>query len=163
MGNDRASPRRLATDWGPLVVVTVVNTVMSLSSEVGRWASEADPATTRLPSLADPILSSRPDVADADIHVILWCLTGVALAWALRCATWRRLAAGACAVFSYSAVVELAQHLTTSRSAQWIDVAGNAVGVIVGAVAMRGAIIVRHRLSTPHTTSAAAACTHVAD
>jgi VanZ family protein len=122
--------------WLPFVVlvaVVVAITVISLSSSVTQWWDvQSTPATSSLPTAADPVLRARSDSANADVHVVLWFVAGLALVCAMRPDGWRRLAVAAGVLWAYSALLEIAQRWVPERTSQWIDVVGNGIGIAAG-------------------------------
>ncbi len=122
--------------WLPIVVLVAVVgaiTVISLSSSVTQWWDvQSTPATSSLPTAADPVLRARPDAANADVHLVLWFVAALALVWAMRPDGWRRLAVAAGVLWAYSGLLEVAQRSVPERTSQWIDLAGNGIGIAAG-------------------------------
>ena len=119
--------------WAPFVVVVVAITVVSLSSSVTQWWDvQSAPGTSSLPDAADQVLQARPDSSDADVHTVLWFAAALALVWAMRPHGWRRLVAAAAALWVYTGLLEVAQRWVPSRTAQWIDLVGNGLGIVAG-------------------------------
>ena len=134
--------------WLPFVVVVVAITVVSLSSSVTQWWDvQSAPGTSSLPDAADQVLGARPDSSDADVHTVLWFGAALALVWAMRGHGWRRLMAAAAALWVYTGVLEVAQRWVPSRTAQWVDLAGNALGVVAGLAVGSAAIAGWRRVS----------------
>ena len=114
------------------MVVVIVNTMITLSTRVMVWWShESHPETTQLPAAADRVLRARTGTADADVHVVLWSVAALALAWALRRATLRSVALAGAALWAFTGVLEYCQWVP-GRTSSWIDFAGNAVGITIG-------------------------------
>ena len=80
-------------------------------------------------------------MGEADVHVVMWFLVASLGAWAVR--TLRQRAGVLAAAWVAGALVEVAQAVFTTRSAEWTDLAGNTVGVLaasalVAICALRG-------------------------
>jgi VanZ family protein len=144
----RAIGRRLP--FVVLAAVVVAITVISLSSSVTQWWDvQSSPASSRLPTAADPVLRARPDSANADVHVVLWFVASLALVWAMRPYGRNRLAVAAGVLWAYSGLLEVAQRWAPERTSQWIDLVGNGIGIAAG-VAVGCAVVwisqqLRHR------------------
>ena len=142
--------------WLPIVVLVAVVgaiTVISLSSSVTQWWDvQSTPATSSLPTAVDPVLRARSDAANADVHLVLWFVAALALVWAMQPCGWRRLAVAAGVLWAYSGLLEVAQRSVPERTSQWIDLAGNgigiAAGVAVGCAAVRISVQLRRRPAT---------------
>ena len=132
----RRVTRQAIVRWVPVAVlvgVVLAITMISLSSSVTQWWDvQSTPATSSLPTAADPVLRARPDSANADVHVVLWFVAGLALAWAMRPYGWRRLEWWREALWAYSGLLEVAQRWVPERTSQWIDLVGNGVGIAAG-------------------------------
>ena len=116
-----------------LAVVLVVNTFLALSeSVVDWWSRESDPTSSNLPQVVQEILEARPaNTSDADLHLVMWFVAGVVACTVTR--NWRSRMWLLLALFAYSAVLEAAQGLFTNRQAEWIDLAGNGLGLALAA------------------------------
>jgi hypothetical protein len=131
----------------PFVVALVAVTVVTLSSSVAQWWTvQSTPATSDLPAAADGVLRARSTTSNADVHTVLWSVAAVALVWAMRSSGWRRLAAAAGALWAYTCVLEVGQRWVPTRTSQWIDVAGNAAGIVVGLAVGCSALAVYRRV-----------------
>ena len=158
LGSVRPMPlrvtRRSIGRWVPVVVlvaVVVAITAISLSSSVTQWWDvQSTPATSSLPTAADPVLRARPDSANAYVHVVLWFVAGVALVWAMRPYGWRRLAVAAGSLWAYSGLLEIAQRWVPERTSQWIDLVGNAIGIAGGLAAGYAVVGISTRLRRRH-------------
>lgn len=131
--------------WWPLLAACLAtNTYVALSGSVSVWwATETTPKTSSLPSAIQQVLSARPQTSEADVHVVLWFLAGIAAMFAVR--TWRSRAILLGGLVAYSGLLEIAQSLTPIRTAQWTDFAGNAVGILVAAAVVGLAGMLRAR------------------
>ncbi len=95
---------------------------------------------------ADVLADPRLPESDAIVHIAVWAiavaLVGVA-AW-----TWRGLLVGAVAVFAASLVVEVAQgRWSDTRAVEASDVRANAVGVVLGTIAVGACYLTYSALS----------------
>ena len=127
--------------WAPFVVVLVANTTVSLSSSVTEWwAVQSTPGRSSLPTAADRVLRARSNASNADVHLVLWFVAALALVLAMRADNWRRLAAAAAALWAYTGLLEFAQLWVPTRTSQWVDLAGNAVGIVAGLAVGCGAL-----------------------
>jgi hypothetical protein len=148
----RADTWRASRAWQGVVaavavVSTVVNTIVMWSDGVAAWWSAQvapdDDDESMLPGPLRALLEARPDLGDAELHAVAWSvpafLAVVALAFGGRGAdatSVRRVGVAAGAVWAWSVVVESLQPVVSdTRGFEWIDVAGNSVGVVLGAAA----------------------------
>ena len=84
---------------------------------------------------ADVLRDPRLPESDAIVHVAVWAAAVVLVGWAVW--TWRGLVVGAAVVFAASLVVEFAQgRYTDSREVQTSDIEANAIGIVLGTVAV---------------------------
>ena len=110
----------------------VVNTYVALSGGVSLWwTRETTSETSSLPGPVQEVLSARPQTSEADVHVLLWFLAGIAAMLAVR--TWRSRAILLATLVAYSGLLEAAQALTLNRTAQWTDFAANSFGLLAAA------------------------------
>jgi hypothetical protein len=130
-----------------LIVVVVVNTIVMWSDAVGSWWSEqaSDDGESILPGFVTDILSARPDLGDADLHVLAWAVAGfvavmAAGRWSTSTSRSMTIAspwiatAWIVTVWAWSVAVEVLQPVVSdTRRFDWIDLAGNTVGVVLGA------------------------------
>jgi hypothetical protein len=85
--------------------------------------------------------------SDFDVHVVIWALA--ALLVGLATWSWASLLLGSGLVFVASVGLELAQHaFSSSRTVQFDDLMGNAVGVVAGTCVV-AALAILWRLSHP--------------
>jgi hypothetical protein len=90
--------------------------------------SERIDASARLPS------TERLPESDFLVHIGLWSLAAVLVGWTVW--SWRGLLLGSLALLAGSMFVEAAQGIyTDTRAVEASDVAGNALGVVLGAAA----------------------------
>lgn len=128
-------------DLGPLFVAVAFNTMVTLSSDVMRWWShESDPDTTPLPDAADRVLRACAATSDADVHVVLWFVGALTLAWAVRKSPARTVVFAGSALWIYTALLEFCQRWVPGRTSQWTDLAANAIGITLGLLVGLGAI-----------------------
>lgn len=147
----------MLTRRGALVTVAVValNVAVSMSAGVARWWGAFAKADRHgdLPEPVQHYLVWRRALREADTHVAMWLVAGMAVVIAAP----RRSArlAGLAGLFVLSGAIEVAQWAFTTRSAQWGDLIGGAIGLalaaLVGEVAsgvhwLRGRHRVRRRL-----------------
>lgn len=129
--NDTA---RLSMPWVvTTAVVLALNTWATLSDRVVGWLSggDGDAGETWVPALVLWLLDARPAVGDADLHVAVWFVAGVAATLAVR--RMALLVWVIAAIWAWSVVLEALQPLVSEmRTAQLIDVLGNTVGVVLG-------------------------------
>lgn len=124
-------------------MVVAVNAAIALSDRMaGMWNSTADGINSSRDPVAEVVASTGVTRSQGDwaVHSVLW---GVSAMVAVVLLVRARHAAAAIMVFAATGcALELLQNLVTSeRSAQAMDVAGNlmglACGVLVGVVARR--------------------------
>lgn len=129
--DDVDGPRHTRWVWWTLLVVGLVtNAYVALSSNVAIWwAKESTSKTSTLPVPVQDVLNARPQTSEADVHVVLWFVAGIAAMFAVRSLRSRAILLGL--LVACSGILELAQNLTANRTAQWSDFAGNAFGVVV--------------------------------
>jgi hypothetical protein len=85
--------------------------------------------------------------SDFDVHVAIWAVSALLVGLAMW--SWLSLLVANGSLFSASVALELAQSTyTRSRNVELVDLAANAVGVLVGTVAV-AAFAVLWRLSRP--------------
>jgi hypothetical protein len=116
------------------VAVVVFNTWASWSSVVVGWFSRGDDDTgeTWVPRFVLWMLQNRPDVGDADIHLIMWFVAGVVITGAVYGR--RRWGWWVVAVWGWSLLLEVLQPVvSTVRGREWIDAVGNTMGIALGA------------------------------
>ena len=119
--------------WLPFAVVVEVITAVSLSSWVTQWwAAQSSPVSSGLPGAADSVLRARTSSSNADVHTVLWFVAALALVWAMRSYGLARLVAASVALWVYTVAVEVTQRWVPTRTAQWIDVVGNGLGIFAG-------------------------------
>lgn len=116
------------------IAVVVFNTWASWSSAVVVWfggGDDDDAGSTWVPRFVLWVLNNRPDVGDADIHLIMWLVAGVATTRALyRSPRWGW---GVVGLWGWSLVLEVLQPVVNPvRSREWVDVVGNTVGIALG-------------------------------
>jgi hypothetical protein len=133
-----------------LIVVVVVNTIVMWSDAVGSWWSEqaSDDGESILPGFVTDILSGRPDLGDADLHVLAWAVAGfvavtAAGQWSRSVSKSRsrstsmsmRIATSwIVTVWAWSVAVEVLQPVVSdTRRFDWIDLVANTLGVVLGA------------------------------
>jgi hypothetical protein len=86
-------------------------------------------------SAADVLADPRLPESDAIVHVAVWAVAVVLVGWAVW--SWVGLFVGAVAVFAGSLVVEAAQGpWSDTRAVEASDVRANAVGVVLGTIAV---------------------------
>ncbi|MEX2627278.1 MAG: hypothetical protein WD225_10380 [Ilumatobacteraceae bacterium] len=130
--------RRLLLRWVALAVTVAVNTVVMWSDAVAAWWAEqvgGDPdGGSVLPAPVRWLFESRPDLGDAELHALAWALAAFLAAMAVGRARVRcGLGGAALSVWAWSVTVEALQPVvSTSRGFEWVDVAGNTVGVVAG-------------------------------
>ena len=130
--------------WPVLAVCLAANTYIALSGGVaGWWATESNSKSSSLPGPVQEVLSVRPATSEADVHVLLWFLAGLAAVFAVR--TWRSRGVLIAALVAYSGLLEVAQTLTPSRTAQWTDFASNVVGIMSAALVVLLTDLFRNR------------------
>ena len=86
-----------------------------------------------LPVIVREVAQVRPD-SDADTAALMWFAAAVLLMMVVR--SWPLRALGLVALLAYTGLLELLQRLTPNRSAEWIDMLGNAIGIAAAAVAV---------------------------
>ncbi len=118
---------------------------MALSGAVAAWwESETNATTSSLPGPVKAVLNARPDTSEADVHLVLWFLAGIAAMLAVH--VWRPRLIMLGALVANSAVLEVAQTLTPDRAAQWTDLAGNVLGIMAAALVVHiGELLLRRR------------------
>lgn len=127
-----------------LAACLVANTYIALSGGVAAWwATETSSKSSSLPGPVQDVLSVRPATSEADVHVLLWFLAGLAAMFAVR--TWRSRWLILGALLAYSGLLEVAQALTPSRTAQWTDFASNVVGIMAAALVVLVTDLARSR------------------
>ena len=126
---------------GVLGVLTMISTVaLMLSDRAPRALSDLfGDAAERLSARIDASarLPSTEGLPESDflVHVGLWALVALLVGWTVW--SWRGLLLGSLAVLAGSMLVEAAQDsYSDTRAVEASDVAGNAVGVGVGAAAV---------------------------
>lgn len=121
-----------------LAATVVVNTVVMWSDGVAAWWAERVGGDTAggsvLPAPLRWLFEARPDLGDAELHALAWALAAFLAAMAVGRAWVRRRPGGAAVpVWVWSVAVEALQPVvSTSRTFEWVDVAGNTVGVVAG-------------------------------
>lgn len=123
-----------------LAVVVGVNTIVMWSDAVAAWWSSQvapdDDGESVLPGPIRAVLEARPDLGDAELHALAWAVAAFVAVLAVVGArpSAARVAAAAGPVWAWSVVVEALQPVVSeTRAFEWIDVAGNTVGVVLGA------------------------------
>ena len=91
------------------------------------------------------MLQARSNSSNADVHAVLWFVAALALVWAMRFDGWRRLRAASVALWVYTGLLEIGQRWVPTRTSQWIDLIGNALGIIAGLAVGCGALVVVRR------------------
>jgi VanZ family protein len=86
------------------------------------------------------VLEARANSSNADVHLVLWSVAALAMVWAIRPHSSRRLMAPALALWLYTGLLEVAQRWVPTRTSQWIDVAGNGLGIVAGLAVGYGAL-----------------------
>ncbi len=104
----------------------VVNVIASMSPAVARWWGGLG-NTTGLPAPVDAFLEWRSGLSEADTHVVMWFVAGLAVVLTAR-HRGRRVQLAAL-LLAATAVIEFAQAAFTTRSAQWGDFVGGAIGL----------------------------------
>ena len=134
-----------------LTLILALITYVSLSDRVGLWwGRESNSKTSSLPQSVQDVLAVRPHLHDADVHLVLWLCAGVAAV--LATTAWRYRAVLLAALVAYGGLLELAQFLTKTRTAQWGDFLGDAIGIVAGAAPTSAvlAVLARHRRAGLH-------------
>jgi len=133
-----------------LALILALITYVSLSDRVGLWwGRESNSKTSSLPRSVQDVLAVRPHLHDADVHLVLWLCAGVVAV--LATTAWRYRAVLLVALVAYGGLLELAQFLTKTRTAQWGDFLGDAIGIVAGAAPTSAVLVVlaRHRRAGP--------------
>ena len=77
--------------------------------------------------------------------MVLWFVAALALVWAMRSFRWRRVAIAAAALWAYTGLLEVGQRWVPTRTSQWIDLAGNGLGIVAGLAVGCSALMVSRR------------------
>ncbi len=105
------------------------------------FGSYAERLSARIDASARLPTTDQLPESDFLVHVGLWAAVAVLVGWTLW--SWRGLAVGVVVVMTTSAFVEVAQgRYSTSRAVETSDLAGNAVGVVIGAVVVAASYLV---------------------
>jgi VanZ family protein len=86
-----------------------------------------------------------PPESDKVVHIVLFGGLAALWAWSLRAWRGRALVVVAAAVALYGGLLELAQGLTTYRTADWNDFFADAIGCAVAGALVRLVAAVRSR------------------
>ena len=119
---------------GLLIVVLDAIVILSMSADVANWWERASRhGQTRLPGPLRRYFNARPySLDEADVHAVMWFVVATLGLCIVR--GWRARVAVAVATICAGGVIELMQAAFTQRSAEWIDVAGDALGVFAAGV-----------------------------
>ena len=100
-----------------------------------RVSLKVDAGVARAASAAGAQSDPRVPQSDFDIHVVLWAVAALLVGLAIW--SWGSLLLASAAVLTASMLVEGSQaFLTTTRTVQLGDAAGNVVGVMLGTAAV---------------------------
>jgi hypothetical protein len=119
--------------WCGATVVLGSNTWLTLSdSVVGMLqGNQQDGSQTGLAQWLIELNQRRPDFGDAEIHAVMWGTAVILVVIAVRVRPRIYVAAGV--VWMWSILVEVLQPVVSSlRTFQWLDIAGNTIGVTLG-------------------------------
>jgi hypothetical protein len=134
------------------VVMLAGLTAVMWSDRMSAWWGDqsSGDAAPAVPEVLEPavstVLEARPSTNEADVHVLLWGGLAAVMMLVFPWPSRRARLVGLAGLFAYSVVVEVLQPVLSSRSAAWGDVAGNAAGVglvavaVVATVAFRSAV-----------------------
>lgn len=113
------------------LVLVAVTAGMWSDSVAAWWGSESSDDST-VPGPIRFLLDLRPDVGEADLHLIVWAVTAALVVIAVGSTRW--LVGVAATVGAWSVAVEALQPVVSdTRGFSWGDVLGNLLGVALGA------------------------------